>query len=44
MLRDFPASERAQLPFVLDEAADAIERIIDDGLVAAQQRHHAPKA
>ncbi|MGY6496901.1 MAG: aminoacyl-tRNA hydrolase [Microcella sp.] len=44
VLRDFPASERAQLPFVLDEAADAIERIIDDGLVAAQQRHHAPKA
>lgn len=44
VLRDFPASERAALPFVLDEAADAIERIIDDGLVAAQQRHHAPKA
>lgn len=44
VLRDFPSSERAQLPFVLDEAADAIERIIDDGLVAAQQRHHAPKA
>ena len=44
VLRDFPVSERAALPFVLDEAADAIERIIDDGLVAAQQRHHAPKA
>ncbi|RZT62291.1 PTH1 family peptidyl-tRNA hydrolase [Microcella alkaliphila] len=44
VLRDFPSSERAQLPFLLDEAADAIERIIDDGLVAAQQRHHAPKA
>lgn len=43
VLRDFPSSERAQLPFLLDEAADAIERIIDDGLVAAQQRHHAPK-
>lgn len=44
VLRDFPAAERARLPFVLDEAADAIERIIDDGLVAAQQRYHAPKA
>lgn len=44
VLRDFPASERAQLPLVLDEAADAVERIIDEGLTAAQQRHHAPKA
>lgn len=44
VLRDFPSAERAQLPLVLDEAADAVERIIDDGLIAAQQRHHAPKA
>lgn len=44
VLRDFPARERSSLPSVLDEAADAVERIIDEGLTAAQQRHHAPRA
>jgi PTH1 family peptidyl-tRNA hydrolase len=42
--RDFPAAERARLPLVLSEAADAVELIVDDGLLAAQQRVHAPRA
>jgi PTH1 family peptidyl-tRNA hydrolase len=44
VLSDFAASERARLPFVLGDAADAIELIIDDGLLAAQQKVHAPRA
>ena len=44
VLKDFPAAERARLPFVLDDAADAVEHLIDEGLLAAQQRFHAPRA
>jgi peptidyl-tRNA hydrolase, PTH1 family len=44
VLRDFPAAERARLPFVLSDAADAVELIVDEGLLAAQQRVHAPRA
>jgi len=44
VLRDFPAAERARLPLVLSEAADAVELIVDEGLLAAQQRVHAPRA
>lgn len=44
VLSDFASSERSQLPFVLGDAADAIELIIDDGLLAAQQKVHAPRA
>ena len=44
VLGDFPSAERARLPFVLGDAADAIELIIDDGLLAAQQKVHAPRA
>jgi len=44
VLSDFAASERARLPFVLGDAADAIELIIDEGLLAAQQKVHAPRA
>ena len=29
-----------ELPFVLDEAADAVEALVTEGLVAAQQRFH----
>ena len=42
ILRDFSAEERAQLPRTLDRAADAIESLVDDGLLASQQRFHAP--
>jgi len=44
VLRDFPAAERARLPFVIDDGADAVELIVEEGLLAAQQRVHAPRA
>lgn len=42
VLRDFSSSERKELPFVVDKAADAVEAVVEHGLVAAQQRFHAP--
>jgi len=36
VLRDFSAEERKVLPNLLEDAADAVERIVDDGLLAAQ--------
>jgi PTH1 family peptidyl-tRNA hydrolase len=44
VLRDFGASEKKELPFLLDEAADAVEVLITEGLLAAQQRFHPVKA
>lgn len=44
VLRDFGGSEKTRLPFVLDDAADAVELIIEQGLLAAQQKVHAPRA
>jgi len=40
VLRDFSGPERAELPFVLADAADAVEMLVGQGLVAAQQRFH----
>ncbi|WP_353810487.1 aminoacyl-tRNA hydrolase [Agromyces sp. SYSU T00194] len=42
VLRDFAGAERQALPSLLSDAADAVEAIVDDGLVAAQQRFHSP--
>ena len=42
VLRDFSPAERKDLPFTLDTAADAVELLVADGLVSAQQRFHAP--
>jgi PTH1 family peptidyl-tRNA hydrolase len=42
VLRDFSAAERAELPLTLDTAADAVESLVDVGLLAAQQRFHSP--
>jgi len=42
VLRDFSSSERVDLPWLLDAAADAVELIVSAGLEAAQQRFHAP--
>lgn len=39
----FGAAERKELPLLLADAADAVETVIDKGLVAAQQRFHAPR-
>ncbi|WP_293697820.1 aminoacyl-tRNA hydrolase [uncultured Agrococcus sp.] len=44
VLRRFNSEERATLPNFISDAADAVELIIRDGLLAAQQRVHAPKA
>lgn len=41
VLRDFSPTERKELPFVLDRAADAVEAVIRDGLAAAQNAFHA---
>jgi len=40
VLRDFNAAERAALPTILADAADAVEQIVDDGITAAQLRFH----
>lgn len=42
VLRDFAPTERAELPFTVSDGADAVELLIQQGLVAAQQRVHAP--
>ncbi|NLT27377.1 MAG: aminoacyl-tRNA hydrolase [Microbacteriaceae bacterium] len=42
VLKPFAAAERDNLGVLLEEAADAVELIVADGLVAAQQRVHAP--
>jgi PTH1 family peptidyl-tRNA hydrolase len=43
VLRGFGSVDTVRLPFVLSDAADAVEQIVDDGLMAAQQRFHAPR-
>ena len=44
VLRDFSAPEKKELPFLLDSAADAVEVLVRDGLLAAQQKFHPAKA
>lgn len=43
VLRPFSSTERAQLPSLLADAADAVELTVTDGLLAAQQRYHSPR-
>jgi PTH1 family peptidyl-tRNA hydrolase len=40
VLRDFSTTERKELPFLLSDAADAVEIILTAGLEAAQQKVH----
>ena len=40
VLKPFSATERKELPLLLDHAADAVETLLDSGLEAAQQRFH----
>ena len=40
VLRDFSATERKDLPWLVDRAADAVESVVLDGLEAAQLRFH----
>lgn len=44
VLDPFGATERKTLPILVGEAADAVEQLVAEGLVAAQQRFHAPRA
>lgn len=44
VLQPFGAAERKNLPILLGDAADAVEQLVDEGLLAAQQKHHAPRA
>lgn len=42
VLRDFTAAERKDVPWLVDRAADAVEAVVLEGMLAAQQRFHAP--
>lgn len=44
VLQPFPAGDRDALTILVSDAADAVEDVIEHGLVAAQQRFHAPRA
>jgi len=43
VLTPFTKAEREVLPSVLSDAADAVELLVAEGLLAAQQRWHAPR-
>jgi PTH1 family peptidyl-tRNA hydrolase len=43
VLAPFGKDERANLPILVDDAADAVELLVSEGLLAAQQKHHAPR-
>jgi peptidyl-tRNA hydrolase, PTH1 family len=43
VLTPFGKAERELLPSVLSDAADATELLVTEGLLAAQQRWHAPR-
>jgi PTH1 family peptidyl-tRNA hydrolase len=42
VLKDFSGTERQALPNLISDAADAVEAVASDGLLAAQQRFHSP--
>ena len=42
VLRDFSTTEKKALPFLLGDAADAVETLVTHGLTAAQQKFHSP--
>ncbi len=44
VLRDFAPAERKELPLLLDEAADAVDMLVREGLTAAQQKFHPAKS
>jgi PTH1 family peptidyl-tRNA hydrolase len=43
VLTPFTKAEREVLPSLLSDAADAVEQVISEGLLPAQQRFHAPR-
>ncbi|MCH6232268.1 aminoacyl-tRNA hydrolase [Microbacterium sp. CFH 31415] len=44
VLDPFGAAERKNLPILLGDAADAVEQLVEEGLLAAQQKHHSPRS
>jgi PTH1 family peptidyl-tRNA hydrolase len=44
VLKDFSSTERKELPFLIGDAADAVEMIATDGLTAAQLKFHTAKS
>ncbi|NCT92748.1 aminoacyl-tRNA hydrolase [Cellulomonas sp. APG4] len=42
VLKDFAPRERDELAWLVDASADAVEMVVRDGVLAAQQRFHAP--
>jgi PTH1 family peptidyl-tRNA hydrolase len=42
VLHDFSSTERSELPLLISDAADALERLVAEGLLAAQQQWHSP--
>ncbi len=44
VLDPFGPTERKTLDILIGDAADAVEQLVDEGLLAAQQKHHAPRA
>ncbi|WP_460801781.1 aminoacyl-tRNA hydrolase [Microbacterium sp. GXF6406] len=43
VLAPFGKAERETLAILVSDAADAVEQLIGEGLLAAQQKHHAPR-
>ena len=43
VLAPFGAAERPNLPILVADAADAVVQLVEEGLLAAQQKHHAPR-
>jgi PTH1 family peptidyl-tRNA hydrolase len=41
VLHDFSGAERSEVPLLVSDAADAAERLVAEGLVAAQQQWHS---
>lgn len=41
VLKDFSSTEKKELPFLVDDAADAVQTLVDLGLTDAQNRVHA---
>ena len=40
VLKNFSGAEAKELPFLLDDAADAVEMVLTEGLLAAQGKFH----
>ncbi len=41
VLRDFPSAERGEVPLLISDGADATEMLVNEGLLATQQRFHS---